>query len=134
MQKKFTLPKAERLCSKKQIDKLFEKGSEANNSLFSYPFRVVYTKQAAQVDEFPQIVISVSKRNFKKAVHRNTLKRRIKEAYRLNKFKSFPTFKPKHFVLMYLNKEILSFQEIQDRLILLFAKIDETEKSQQKLD
>ncbi len=123
MVSKFTFAKVERLCSKKYIDKLFEKGSEANESLFSYPFRVVYTKEKTAENTLPQILVSVSKRNFKKAVDRNTVKRRIKEAYRLNKHLFLENDLPKQMVIMYLNKEILTFLEIEEKLKLIFKKM-----------
>lgn len=77
----YRFPKEERLRSKKLIEQLFREGSSFN----LYPLRFV-ALHLPQVSEPPvQVVISVSKRNFKKAVDRNRLKRQIREAYRLQK-------------------------------------------------
>lgn len=79
----FTFSKKEKLCSTKSIDSLFSSGE----SFIAYPIRVVY-KQYDLIDEENQtssVVISVSKRKFKRAVKRNRVKRMIREAYRLNK-------------------------------------------------
>jgi ribonuclease P protein component len=78
MVKKFTLGKTERLKSRKAIDALFEKG----NSFGVSPFRVIYLLMPTGSLQF---AAGVSSKNFKKAVDRNTIKRKLKEAYRLQK-------------------------------------------------
>jgi len=77
----YSFCKDERLCSKKVIDKLFLEGK----SIFSYPFKIVYLEFKLPSKYPVQVGFSVGKRNFKKAVHRNLIKRRMREAYRLNK-------------------------------------------------
>lgn len=79
----YTFKKEERLCSKRLIDSLFHKGS----SFFIYPYRVVFLSiQPVSEDTVPvQCVISVPKRRFRKAVDRNQIKRKMREAYRLQK-------------------------------------------------
>jgi ribonuclease P protein component len=77
----YTFTKEERLCNKGLIDKLFHNGS----SFLCYPFKAswLYTTEPQQ---FPaQILFSVSKKRYKRAVDRNLVKRRMREAYRLNK-------------------------------------------------
>lgn len=80
----YTFPKEEHLCRKKLIEELFSKQSA---SFGVYPLRIVWIKAAAPTAAPPQVLISVSKRTFKRAVDRNRLKRLIREAYRLNKYR-----------------------------------------------
>src|SRR6202051_3729951 len=81
MSKKYTFTKEERLCNKKLIGELFHSGS----SFLCYPFKASWLF----VDEplaFPaQILLSVPKKRFNRAVDRNLIKRRMREAYRLHK-------------------------------------------------
>lgn len=121
---KYTLPKKERLSSKKIIEELFKKGS----SSFLYPIKLIYlTKEEdAAPQEFPQVLFSVSKKKFRKAVDRNKVKRRLREAYRLHKhdfFKSFDHNNPQYLAVIYVAKDILSFQEIERKLILIFKRL-----------
>ena len=82
-ERRYTLAKAERLCSKKLIERLFSGG---NNSFPAFPLRVVYmwiSSEEGTADA--SMMISVPKKRFKHAVKRNRVKRQVREAYRLNK-------------------------------------------------
>ena len=80
----YTLGSQERIKSTKLIDTLFSGGN--SQSIVAYPLRVVYMKGGREADTpQAQIMVSVSKRHFKRAVKRNRVKRQIREAYRLNK-------------------------------------------------
>lgn len=79
-----TFGKKEKLVSKKTIDALFSGGN--SRSMSAYPLRVVFMrKERSETEEPAQVMVSVSKRHFKRAVKRNRVKRQIREAYRLNK-------------------------------------------------
>jgi ribonuclease P protein component len=77
----FRLPKSERLHADKLIKELFHEGS----SFFLYPFKVIFLRKIDLSGQTNQILISVSKKKIKKANGRNYIKRRVKEAYRLQK-------------------------------------------------
>ncbi len=72
------------MVSKKLIETLF--GGGHSHSVAAYPLRAVYMPmERAEGEAAVQVLISVSKRHFKRAVKRNRVKRQIREAYRLNK-------------------------------------------------
>jgi ribonuclease P protein component len=81
----YTLGKNERLKSRKAIDQLFTTGK----SFSSFPFKVIYSKsntgEQTTAEHQLKCAFSVSKKNFKKAVFRNRIKRLMREAYRLQK-------------------------------------------------
>jgi len=111
-----SFPKAERLCSKKLISQLFAKGSAFN----LYPLRFVFLKAETPLPEFPEVLISVSKKYFKRAHDRNRLKRQIREVYRLNKHKIMSENGQSLSVLgiVYIGKEKNKYQLIEKKLNL----------------
>jgi len=112
----FSFPKSERLYKKKVIQELFDKGS----SFYIHPFRVYFQKSPES--NIHQVIFSVSKRNFKRAVDRNLIKRRMREAYRLNKAGLLETSKLQ-MAYIYTAKEILSFEQIQEKTVLSFKRL-----------
>jgi ribonuclease P protein component len=114
----FSLPKTERLSKKKAIQELFDKGS----SFYFYPFRVYFRKATGQ--PVHQVLFSVSKRSFKKATDRNLIKRRMREAFRLNQSGIEGTSKFQ-IAYIYTAKEILPFSKTQDKMVLSFKRLTE---------
>ncbi len=77
-----TFSKEEKLKKKILISELFEKGK----SISVFPLRLIYHQIDHEAPYKIQAGVSVSKRNFKKAVQRNHLKRLMRESYRINKY------------------------------------------------
>ena len=79
-QPRLTFSKGERLCNYHRIQKLFQEG----NSLKKYPIKLLYLAVDSQ-EINNQVLISVPKRKVRRAVHRNRIKRLIRESYRKQK-------------------------------------------------
>ena len=107
---KQTLGKQERLKSKTLIGKLYSEGKSVKN----FPLRLVYV-QTEHTSKYPaQVGVSVPKRNFKKAVDRNRLKRLLRETYRKQKNLVYNSIdKPYVYMISYIGKEELSYAEIE---------------------
>jgi ribonuclease P protein component len=80
MQHPYSLLKEERLTGEKNVKHLFEDGK----SLIAFPLRIVFLSDSNQKEPI-KVLFSVPKRRFKRANKRNLLRRRMKEAYRINK-------------------------------------------------
>lgn len=114
--------KTERLCSHTKITALFSKGKQ-----FSvYPYKVVWNLSKTEQESPAEIVISVPKRLHKRAVARNLIRRRSKEAYRLSKEKLYEYLIDKNikieFMLIYLDKNILPYNTLNDKIKLIFER------------
>lgn len=114
----YSFGKAERLHSKKNIQELFTKGS----SFYLHPLKVLTLPNSDQNFPNHQVLISVSKRNFKRAVDRNTIKRRIREGYRLQKEQ---LENPAKLLIgfLYVAKEILPSDVIHKSILASFKKM-----------
>ena len=115
---RYTYNKDEKLKSQKAIEQLFAEGK----SVSAYPLRMVYLDNQSQL----KVGVSVSKRNFKLAVHRNRVKRLLREGYRLNKNLLIDN-KLSHYTLMilYISKEMPDFKTIDKKMKALLSKFND---------
>lgn len=115
---KFTFNKKERLKSQKLIEKLFDEGK----SITVFPLRMLYLKTDHDDESTIKTSVSVSKRNFKKAVQRNRIKRLLREAYRLNKPEYFNNITTSYaLMILYIGKDATDFDSINAKLKLLLS-------------
>lgn len=97
---------------------------------FHFPFKVSFSLIPAEAG-LPccQVAVNVPKRNFKKAVTRNLLKRRIREAFRKNKAELYAALSGKNKMLIvffhYVSPEILSYADIESNLRQAFVALAE---------
>lgn len=118
-----TFKKAEKLTNKKTFDQLFATGEG-----FSMPpFRLIWVRTKSPLSNPVQLGIAVPKRSFAKAVDRNTIKRRIREAYRKNKSSLYEILEKKNLsialMIIYTAKEKLPYQEIERKIIVSLQKL-----------
>lgn len=118
-----TFKKEERLTNKTTIDSLFASG----NSLFIHPFRLIWTSKNSKMRFPAQVAISVPKKSFSKSTHRNRIKRKIKEAYRKNKYLIYEFLEKNNLcialMIVYVSKKELSYEVIQEKMIVSLHKL-----------
>jgi len=111
--------KEEKLKSEKLIGQLFEEGA----SVSQFPLRLFYLKTEFKSGVNFKTTVSVSKKNIKKAVDRNRIKRLLRESYRLNKSDFFNNTEDQYaLMILYLGKDVPDFNLINSKLKLLFGK------------
>lgn len=125
--KEFGFRPSERLKSRKLIKMMFSRGE----SFGKYPLRLVYLRLDKNALPAPvQFTVSVPKRHFKRAVHRNPIRRQVREAWRLHKSTLYERLgdHPHRFAFMvlYVAKEPRPYTEIErsmQKIIHRFCKI-----------
>ncbi len=111
---KYTFNKTERLTGKTTIDLLFTQGK----SFFYFPYRIVFKPINDEQEAACRVLINAPKRLHKTAVARNLIKRRIREAYRLNKPDFYSHLQGQHFqiAILYTSKKVLDYPVIEKKL------------------
>ena len=118
----YKLPKSEKLHSFGAIRRLFSEGRGG----FVYPFRyVVYAEHAEEMSA--EVLFSTPKKFLKRANKRNKVRRRMREAYRLNKELLLSSNEPRmmQIALIYSSKEVIDYNTIENatkKILELIAK------------
>ena len=120
--------KAERLCNKISIDYLFS--TKDKIKFTEFPFMVIAKESLDKNQKFSaQMMVSVSKRKIKLAVNRNLMKRRVKEAYRLNKSDFYSSLDSQNRKLIlcfiYLGNKPIEYPLIEEKIIVLLNRLKE---------
>ena len=115
-----TFRKEEKLKKKNLITELFTSGK----SMSVFPLKLVYLEMDHDSDYKIKAGVSVSKRNFKKAVDRNSIKRLMRETYRKNKYLIYDSEDTKKhiFMFIYQGKKEESYQVIEERMVKLIDR------------
>jgi len=123
----YSFGKGEHLKSRKTIGLLFQEGKQ----LKKYPLKMIYLPISFDDKAIKlKVAVSVPKRNFKKAVDRNHLKRLMREAYRLQKNTVLENMEKQYSIMfIYLSKEKISFAELAIKMEQLLLKFKEENKA-----
>ena len=124
---RYTLGKKDRLKSRKAIEHLFAKG----NSFSISPFRILYTLSPVDSPAADKLNLqagfAVSSRNFKKSVHRNRIKRLMREAWRLqkNELQLSPLLASQslQLFLIYTGKELPEYTMVFEKIALVITRL-----------
>lgn len=121
------IPKIQRLKSEKAIQHIFAVGQ----SLFFYPLKIQYKLEEGSVSAQKtslQFGVSVSKKNFKRAVDRNLLKRRLRECFRKQKFVLEDSLaienKNLKCMIIYVAKEEIDYDTLFTSMVVIIKKIN----------
>ena len=117
-----TLPKQEHLYEKAIIETVFRKG----NVIHHPPVKLLWISLNEKHIIPVRVAFSVPKRIFKKAVTRNLLKRRMREAYRKNKVTSLPDGAAYALVFIYTGHKINLYAEIESKIVLTLQQFKTT--------
>lgn len=114
-QPRLTFSKGDRLCNYHRIQKLFQEG----NSLKKYPIKLLYLAVDSQ-EVNNQVLISVPKRKVRRAVHRNRIKRLIRESYRKQKSLLSSSYS---LAFVYMGTEEISYTQVSQLVDALLKQL-----------
>lgn len=118
------LYKSEKLCSRTAVNQLFGGGAQAT---IAYPLRAVYRFHDTQRDAPAQFLITIPKKKIRTAVGRVLLRRRTREAYRLNRHLLNPALEQTGLAVdiafIYLATDNADYHHIESRMQELLRRI-----------
>jgi ribonuclease P protein component len=120
--RRHTLRKTERLYEKKAIDGLFEDSKQVNTP----PLRLLWKLEDKTGSSETKAAFSVPRKSFKRAVDRNSLKRRMREAYRKHKYLLNDVIKGNkqcNLMYIYISRSKASYAEIESKLVLTLQRV-----------
>ncbi len=133
------LYKIEKLRSEIAIGQLFDRSNPAAQSVMAYPLRVVWTVNLSRlaametssetsrrkVAPCPQFLVSIPKKKLRHAVDRVQMRRRVREAYRLNRH-LIPKDIPLDIAFIYVATEVLPYAEVLKGVTRILTRISKT--------
>nr|MBD5376818.1 ribonuclease P protein component [Bacteroides sp.] len=115
------LYKKEKLCSATAIDALFAPGSGSSRAM-GFPVRAVWRENTRRHADCPQFLIMVPKKRLRHAVDRVTMRRRIREAYRLNRH-LIPADRRLDIAFIYVASELRPYADVERGMTRVLSAI-----------
>ena len=117
MSGEFTLGKEERLKSNLAIQELLKRGKAVSR----FPLKIYWDFSPDPNQKYPvRAAITVPKRKFRRAVDRNLMKRRLKEAYRLNKYMLYDKLDQHQqkiqLIILLLSDEFIPYDQLEKKM------------------
>lgn len=133
------LYKIEKLRSEIAIGQLFDRSNPAAQSVMAYPLRAVWTVNSSRlaametpaetsrrkVAPCPQFLVSIPKKKLRHAVDRVQMRRRVREAYRLNRH-LIPKDLPLDIAFIYVATEVLPYAEVLKGVTRILTRISKS--------
>ena len=137
--KQYGLNKYDKLCSPTAIDMLFSRGADSTQpfqpkSAMAYPLRAVWRENENRSSgSAVQFLISISKKRLRHAVDRVKMRRRVREAYRLNKatYAVVDGDKKIDLAFIYVANDIKDYQSIEKAVVKILHKINDDKRTEQ---
>ncbi len=122
---RFTLPKSTRLCSTDAVGRLFDR--DAAHGVVAYPLRAVWRENRERSrGEALQFMITIPKKKLRHAVDRVTMRRRVREAYRLAR-RTYQDMLPDNeridLAFIYLGDKLTSYHVIERSVHKILSRV-----------
>ncbi|MCM1449894.1 MAG: ribonuclease P protein component [Clostridiales bacterium] len=120
----YRLPKRCKLCAKTAVEKLFERDAEGVSGCIAYPLRAVWRVDNERPrGDMMQFMVTVPKKKLRHAVDRVTMRRRVREAYRLNRHSCDVLTEQHDVAFVYLANSLMPYSVIEKSMIKILDKI-----------
>ncbi|MDE6117184.1 MAG: ribonuclease P protein component [Duncaniella sp.] len=116
------LYKIEKLRSEIAIGQLFDRSNPAVDSIMAYPLRASWKLNGHRDAQCPQFLVSIPKKRIRHAVDRVLMRRRVREAYRLNR-DLFPSDMPIDLAFVYVANEVLPYSRVESAVKKILGNI-----------
>lgn len=123
------LYKKEKLCSTIAIDQLFGHGAADDvHGALAFPLRAVWRLNPTRHSDAPiAFLISVPKRRLRHAVDRVAMRRRIREAYRLNRHDfHLPEGARVDLAFVYVGSSLMSYASVEKAMLRLLGDVEKS--------
>ena len=119
----YKFPNTDKLKSRSAINELFRKGK----AIKAFPVKLVFTIGEPIEKSCVKVGVSVPKKNIRKAVDRNLLKRRIRESYRLNSIPLKKTVTDRNLqinmMFVFLGKDVADYKVLDDKIKVTLSRL-----------